>query len=124
MDEPESFADRLRIARLRARKNQADVAAACGVDQSTVSKWENGTEPSYANIAPICRLLDVSADYLLGLSPVSRSAKPGRWLIDLDLYQNPDRKRALGTQVPMRAKIVDEDEARRMEADYLRRRDG
>jgi DNA-binding transcriptional regulator YiaG len=31
-----------RLARERARLSRAEVAAACGVDQSTVARWESG----------------------------------------------------------------------------------
>lgn len=35
------------------RKNQAEFAALIGVKQSTVSRWENGTEPDRADLAAI-----------------------------------------------------------------------
>ena len=49
--------------------SQQKLANAIGVSQRAVSKWLNGqAEPTATNIFKIAIYLDVSADYLLGLS--------------------------------------------------------
>lgn len=70
------FAKRLREIRLERKLNQPQVAAVCRdartgkpVTREAVSQWEKGaTRPGLDHIAPIARLLKVSADYLLGLT--------------------------------------------------------
>ncbi|MBQ3762101.1 MAG: helix-turn-helix transcriptional regulator [Clostridia bacterium] len=61
-------------SRLRdVRKDNGDTQETLGkklnVATPTVSKWEQGlTEPSFDILKQICRMYQVSADYLLGLS--------------------------------------------------------
>lgn len=60
----------MRVKKLRkARKEQqADLADAIGVKQSTISDIENGRRAtSFDKLAAICQHYNVSADYLLGL---------------------------------------------------------
>lgn len=53
-------------ARNANRLSQLEIATALGVKQPTVSAWENGTKyPSSENLRALCKLLNVSADYLL-----------------------------------------------------------
>ena len=48
---------------------QVELAEACGIRQATLSSIEQGVAwPRADNLALLCRALDVSADYLLGLS--------------------------------------------------------
>ncbi len=48
---------------------QRDVAAKLGVAQPVYQRFEKGIfECSYEQLAAICRLYDISADYLLGLT--------------------------------------------------------
>ena len=45
------------------------MARILGVSTATVSKWEQGaSEPSFETLKRICKMYNVSADYLLGLS--------------------------------------------------------
>ena len=47
---------------------QADLAAAIGTTRQQVGKYVNGTQDMTASrLAAVCRVLGVSADYLLGL---------------------------------------------------------
>ncbi len=68
----DSFGDRLRLSRQRARQagrklTQGDVAAAVGVERNTVSRWENGgmLPKDPVVIASLAELLDVTADWLI-----------------------------------------------------------
>lgn len=63
----ETFAARMREARLRARLTQAQLAAALALSQSTIGTWE--TAKALPEIVSLMRLADslrVSIDWLLG----------------------------------------------------------
>ena len=54
--------------RIQGRR-QVDLARYLGVQKSTVSEWlNNNNEPPMSYIAQIAVYLDVTTDYLLGLS--------------------------------------------------------
>lgn len=62
------FAERLTEELKIAGLTQAVFASKIGVSQKSVSRWCNGQrEPSFDMLLAICRELDVSADYILGL---------------------------------------------------------
>ena len=67
--------NRLKILRKARNISQADIAAQLGIKPAAISKYETGrvllTEYS---IEKICRLLHVSADELLGLTPPAASS--------------------------------------------------
>lgn len=86
-----TFGDRLRTARSSGGfKSQKDMAAALGVERTRYVGWENGVNrPSIDMLVKICELLNVSADYLLGLSEVMdlhKIKKPAE-LADLGVEQ-------------------------------------
>lgn len=59
---------RLKESRLAIRCTQAQIAKKMGMTQQQYSRFENGVfELNYAQIIFLCRLYDISADYLLGL---------------------------------------------------------
>ena len=56
----------LKARRERLQLRQADVAAALGVDRSTVASWETGrASPEARLILPLAELLKITADELL-----------------------------------------------------------
>lgn len=60
----------MRIKELRTDNDmrQKDVAEKCGITQRKVSFIENGTtEPNLEDLRQLCKLFNVSADYILGL---------------------------------------------------------
>ena len=62
------FAERVKELRIENHISQNKFAELCNVQQSCVSKWERGmTLPDAEMIVVICRVLHVSADYLLGM---------------------------------------------------------
>ena len=65
-----------RLRELREDKDlrQADVAAATGIDQRTLSNYETGkTNPDSYAIIKLADFFDVSTDYLLGRTTVSKA---------------------------------------------------
>lgn len=63
------FKDRLREARTKAGKTQKEVAEVCGTNEASYRRYELGSRtPTCEYIALIANALDVSADWLLGLS--------------------------------------------------------
>lgn len=64
----EKVGERLRERREQLHMTQREVAQAIGVAQPVYQRFEKGIfECSYAQLAALCRLFDVSADFLLGL---------------------------------------------------------
>lgn len=62
------FPKRLSDARIGAGISQSELARRIFVRRESVARWEQGTRvPSAENIAILCRVLHVSADWLLGL---------------------------------------------------------
>lgn len=60
----------MRIKELRTDNDmrQQDVAEKCGITQRKVSFIENGTtEPNLEDLRQLCKLFNVSVDYILGL---------------------------------------------------------
>lgn len=61
--------EHLKLAMKRRRINQAELANECLVSPSTISHYMKGKRGIYyETLVAICKALDVSADYLLGLS--------------------------------------------------------
>lgn len=64
-----NFAERLKEVRLDNGLTQKRAAEICGVTSCLYSKWEQGTRQPYIDkIVLLCNALDVSSDYLLGIS--------------------------------------------------------
>lgn len=64
-----SVGQKLRERREQLHMTQRQVAKELGVAQPVYQRFEKGIfECSYAQLAAICRMYDISADYLLGLS--------------------------------------------------------
>lgn len=63
-----TFNVRLKELRQEKELSQKSLAVYIGTNNSSICDWECGrSEPSIAYIVKLCRLFDVSADYLLGL---------------------------------------------------------
>lgn len=65
------YKSRLICARKEKGLSQKQMADLLHVQRTTYSTWEQESKTSYPNIEAlfrICRLLDISADYLVGLS--------------------------------------------------------
>ena len=67
------FAKRLRELRKEKGISQVELGEMLGYGYSAISGYENGrNEPSFTDLIRICEALDVSADYILGISAVRR----------------------------------------------------
>ena len=65
----EKVGGKLRECREQLNMTQRQVAAKLGVAQPVYQRFEKGTfECNYTQLVALCKLFDVSADYLLGLS--------------------------------------------------------
>lgn len=71
-----SFGSRLKEARKSKKLTQIEVASTLGIDDTTISKYENDkSEPDNETLKKLSALYDVSIDYLVG-----RTADPKRVL--------------------------------------------
>ena len=78
--------ERLQEIRKDNGDTQQDLANKLHASLYAVRCWEQGkSDPSHDTLAAICRLYDVSADYLLGLSEIKRH--PNADLADLRLSE-------------------------------------
>lgn len=63
------FGSRLRMARERVGLNQTELGRLIGVEQQQVGRWENDkNQPSFLIVTTIAKVLDVSTDFLAGLT--------------------------------------------------------
>ena len=69
------FAHRLRFAIERSGMQQKELATSIHLSPARLSNYVNGhSEPSYDILCILCRKLDVSADYLIGLTDTLEQA--------------------------------------------------
>lgn len=98
------FSERLKAARKTRGVTQKELADKLGMEKSAVSKFERDVNSADAELlAKICRALDVSPYYLLGLSDVDEELDVSKMdtnksdLSDLvEAYKNaPDDKKGI-----------------------------
>lgn len=67
------FAERLRQLRTEKGLTQEKLAATLDYGYTAITNYESGrNEPSLRDLARLCRVLDASADYMIGLSDIRR----------------------------------------------------
>ena len=60
------FSNNLRLLRKSKRMAQYELAELLGVDQRTISVWENGKcEPDFTTLAKLCEIFDEDFDNIL-----------------------------------------------------------
>ena len=65
----EIFSKRLREARIAKNLSQEQIAAMLNIKQQSYTRYETGKgEPSLEMLVAICKILDESPEYLLGLT--------------------------------------------------------
>lgn len=70
------FSNRLRDIRNKRGLLQKDLAVSISVGPVTLSQYESGKrEPDFDKLVLICKNLDVSADYLLGLTDTVKHSR-------------------------------------------------
>lgn len=63
------FSERLKDLRKQAGLTQVDVAEKLGISQPAYASWERGVKkPTQDNLVKIAKILNVSVDYLVGIS--------------------------------------------------------
>lgn len=63
------FNERLKMIRIESGKTQKDVYLELGISPNGYASYEQGrTEPNVDTLIKLCKIFDVSADYLLGLT--------------------------------------------------------
>ena len=71
--------NKISICRQNKNMTQDELAKRLGVTSQAVSKWERGLSlPYICVVKSICDILDISADYLLGVEVISSQDKYGR----------------------------------------------
>lgn len=69
----------LRDLRQTRFETSREMSKALRIKENTYSRWERGeTEPSVAMLVKICKVLDISADELLGLTKKTAAKKADR----------------------------------------------
>ena len=79
------FLPRLKEVRIMKNMKQKDVCALLNMKQSQYSRYESGEdEMKIGTLIDICKALEVSADYLLGLSdaPAIRKSIENNFMIN------------------------------------------
>ena len=67
------FAKRLRELRKEKGLSQVELGEHLGYGYTAISSYETGrNEPCYIDLIRICEILDVSADYILGISEIRK----------------------------------------------------
>jgi len=77
---------RLRDVRMRLKMTQASLGEMLSTDARQIWRWENGeSDPTGETLGKLAQMLDVSADYLLGLTDDPTPANHGPGLNTLEL---------------------------------------
>ncbi len=79
MNELTQIGSRLSVCRQNKNMTQEELAGRLGITPQALSKWERGVSfPDISMLADISRLLEVSADYLLGAAAGGEKEDSGR----------------------------------------------
>lgn len=71
--------NKISICRQNKNITQDELARRLGVTSQAISKWERGLSlPDVAFIKDLCSVLEVSADYLLGISTIENETSDGK----------------------------------------------
>ena len=65
------FRERIIEALKQSKLKQKEIAERCGIHPSCITQYKNGeSEPTLETLFNLCRVLDVTSDYLLGLTEI------------------------------------------------------
>ena len=65
------FKERFIEALQQTQLSQKQIAEQCKIHPSCITQYKNGeSEPTLSTLYDLCKVLDVSSDYLLGLSDI------------------------------------------------------
>lgn len=86
-----SFGARLRELRLKKNMTQEQLAKKLDVFKSAITKYENGVNfPNTEVLITLCRIFDVSADYLYGLTDDKMTLKELNEIKEKIYSEKPD----------------------------------
>lgn len=86
-----SFGKRLKQARNNKKLLQSEVANRLGIDDTTISKYENDkSEPDNKTIKELATLYEVSVDWLVGRNKKENEYSPPQSKIDLIIKKVED----------------------------------
>ena len=72
----ESIGDRISRARRYSNMNQKELCEKADINEATLSRYENGLrEPKAATLLKLAEVLEVSTDYLLGITDIRNYKK-------------------------------------------------
>lgn len=67
----EIFAERLKLLRKEKGMTQSDLSEILGYGYTAIANYESGrNQPSLKDIQRLCKVLNVSSDYLIGISEI------------------------------------------------------
>lgn len=97
---PNSFSERLCLARKQKGVSQQTVADSLGVSRNLISNYERGVrQPDFQMLCALARYYETTTDFLLGMtdeySPRKKRCKRDAMLINQMLSLNDDSKTAL-----------------------------
>ena len=65
------FKERIIEALKQTKLKQKEIAERCGIHPSCITQYKNGeSEPTLETLFNLCRVLDITSDYLLGLTDI------------------------------------------------------
>ena len=73
------FGGRLKQYRTAKNMTQQELADRLGVSNKSISRWESGSYPDVATLAPLAKALGITVDDLLGETPPLRSLERADW---------------------------------------------
>ncbi len=78
--------DRIKELRTESKMTQEELANKLNMSRQAISHWENGVnEPGIGDLVKLTTILNVSADYLLGITYIKENFKNDK---ELELYIN------------------------------------
>jgi len=78
--------DRIKRLRTELKMTQEELGNKLSMSRQAVSHWENGlSEPSIEDLIKLTTILNVSADYLLGITSIRENLKEDK---ELEIYIN------------------------------------
>lgn len=79
------FHERLKQLRIDTMLSQKEFAEKWGIDTSKYNKWENGkNSPDFDNLCFLAKNLNVTTDYLLGLSDFKNSQSKAEFSVEIE----------------------------------------
>lgn len=73
------ISNRIKAIRIKRNLSQSELAEKIGVKQKDISRWENNIHsPSINCIIKLCNVLNISADYLLGIKDLNNDSNKQR----------------------------------------------